>query len=134
MKASELRIGNWLNDGFFDFQVEAQDILIISDMPEGLHIKPIPLTEEWLMKFGFELIENASDYQYARNHNAYSYGSILIYIEKNETRGNVLLYVRQDKALCTFNESELMRYVHQLQNFCFAFTGEELTLNTKTNA
>ena len=108
MKASELRIGNWLNDGFFDFQVEVQDILIISDMPEGLNIKPIPLTEEWLMKFGF-IQEHCCNGKYER------WNKDCVYIEKiNHVFHHDFISIGA---------------IHQLQNLYFALTGEELQLN-----
>jgi hypothetical protein len=65
MKANELRIGNWIQgepisipklDMYGDgtMTITGQGIAF---MEQGLyegHYKPIPLTEEWLLKFGFE--------------------------------------------------------------------------------
>ena len=57
MKAQELRIGNYyLQDclGGDISQITAEDILELYDYPLEDYFKPIPLTEEWLLKFGFE--------------------------------------------------------------------------------
>ena len=54
MKATELRIGNLVQDrhseecGMIDIVV-----LVIIDTMENHSYEPIPLTEEWLIKFGF---------------------------------------------------------------------------------
>ena len=61
MKNNELRIGNWLFDdspndrGYF--QIQGGGIAHMED-----EYKPIPLTEEWLLKFG---ITKISDCNYA---------------------------------------------------------------------
>ena len=67
-------------------------------------VKPIPLTEEWLLKFGFE---------------------------NKKIRIGVydLIVVLPNSAFyngCGFP----CKYVHQLQNLYFAITGEELTMKT----
>ena len=56
MKASELRIGSWV------FSEETESNFVIDEHSFSAicvehidAIKPIPLTEEWLKRFGFEL-------------------------------------------------------------------------------
>jgi hypothetical protein len=54
MKANELRINNWVywnsdNDFYTPFLIEDFKELKYFDL-----FKPIPLTEEWLLKFGFK--------------------------------------------------------------------------------
>jgi hypothetical protein len=68
-------------------------------------LKPIPLTEEWLLKFGFDKI----DFQFIKN------GIKLFPIRDLYYRGN--FPIKSD-----------IKYVHQLQNLFFALTGEELTI------
>jgi hypothetical protein len=66
MKSKDLRLGNYIND-YNDNTLEViglQGELIYSIYPEQIHlknpttnpleIKPIPLTEDWLLKFGFD--------------------------------------------------------------------------------
>jgi hypothetical protein len=59
MKANELRIGNLFKFGVFIRVAKASDIadLEFIDKLDKKHspYKPIPLTKEWLVKFGFQL-------------------------------------------------------------------------------
>lgn len=123
MKANEFRIGNLI-----DFYGEIKEIEGVSkrqrpdvgyfqvagiEAPQkGIHIKPIPLTEEWLLKFGF--ISNP----YA---DCYDFNGIKI--ECDKTRGSLELWCSNITGRITYLTS-----VHQLQNLVFALTGEELTL------
>jgi len=117
MKANELRIGN-LFDQFGN--IHEATYCTIKDLlaaPESqLWCKPIPLTEEWLMKFGFVKIANDSekkkDCDFAR-------------VGKLE-----LCYdVDTNSYYPTINEYTILKYVHQIQNLYFVLTGEELTIN-----
>lgn len=138
MKTEELRIGNLVNytgehggifdvegilppsDGFKDYSLILRKgsyrMSIESDEDlEHRFIQPIPLTEEWLLKLGFEEIESEEEY--------YRYGIFkedlnLILDNDNDTEledGAGFIYIPQ-KIKC----------VHQLQNLYFALTGEEL--------
>lgn len=130
IQANELRIGNWVNY----VSTGIDDIIQITCLQVGEHLgdsfKPIPLTEEWLERFGFELM----DYD--------------IYSEsENETEVYITYKIKQHKfeyrvelserGRNTFNvkwrwadEGQLCEvpYVHSLQNIYFALTGEELTI------
>ena len=119
MEASEVRIGNLLNhnNGFVvgPFTVNS---IHISDLERGndyaKEYEPIPLTEEWLIKFGFGFkeydslgwIESPSDMFYSL-----------------KKRGEYYYPYETDNVI----QFEL-KYVHQLQNLYFALTGEELGL------
>jgi hypothetical protein len=125
MKATELRIGNLVNylieDNFEDpskwYQetyIDAEDLLILSK--KGCdNYQPIPLTEEWLLKFGF--------------------------IDLNERCGlkgifsiiNKHIYINiETMSYCEIDYEQniidiiIVQHVHQLQNLYFALTGEEL--------
>ena len=125
MKANELRIGNYIE---FDSSVRT---LVIEDEQGFIEVrsigesgvnewsdygasgcvsnpKPIPLTEEWLIKFGFEKLEGWDDMYY------FKIGDFQVY------EYNVSGYEYDD-----FN----IKHVHQLQNLYFALTGEELKIN-----
>jgi hypothetical protein len=110
MDARELRIGNLFVDK------QTQTIINVIGLTENIitfsgHFKndwkaePIPLTEEWLLKFGFCKF---------KNYNDFSKGGIIIHGRK---RGFVLRKSVPD-----------IKYVHQLQNLYFALTGEELEI------
>jgi hypothetical protein len=118
MKASELRIGNLLefSNGiqptktvtvgrrfFSSASIETED----GDFEITCYYKPIPLTEEWLEKFGFE--KYTFDMSVAPQ-----------YRWKNR------LIVVRDGCFVDYALSVQLKYVHKLQNLYFEL-GEELT-------
>ncbi len=118
MKANELRIGNYIipitSDGFKLEQrpIHAREFWLLSNEPDKA--EPIPLTEEWLIKFGFEKEKNVIP--------IYSIGKISIYLDC-EMYPNGRVYFN---SWCILKEKP--KYVHKLQNLYFALTGEELIL------
>jgi hypothetical protein len=128
MKAKELRIGNYVNneqrteiiDGIDQYRVQCH---LLSDksretlyeVPLGL-IKPIPLTEEWLLKFGFEYIEEVD---------VFTLGdfSIRSYLRINS--GWSIYWCDEANLKLSYILNDLTN-LHQLQNLYFALTGEEL--------
>ena len=126
MKANELRIGNWLNH--FNDTVIVQSIkhdpayyLIwcvkdngytsVANRVDGFD--GIPLTEDWLVKFGFELTEDSWFYSLDFDKTKETFKIFPTTNDKFHTLG-----------LDQFNMN--IEYVHQLQNLYFALTGEEL--------
>lgn len=78
-------------------------------------INPIPLTEEWLSKFGFEKSEKDKEGYQIWIFN----GDECIFRIKH------IIYF----YLCDTNYfGTEIRYVHELQNLYFALTGQELTI------
>ena len=101
------------------------------------HYQPIPLTEEWLLKFGFkESIHNWFGLKYFTEceehveemkieYNIVS-NRLAIYDAIEETdMVNILSY--------PIYTAKKIQYVHQLQNLYFALTGEELTSKLVNN-
>jgi hypothetical protein len=76
-------------------------------------IEPIPLTEEWLLKFGFENDRNG--YRLVDKY------SLSISCDKD----NKLHPCYGDRILLN---AVTLDYVHQLQNLYYALTGEELII------
>lgn len=116
IKANELRIGNLLNDREGNlckvFELGKNSILAptINKPTTKLPNEPIPLTEEWLLKFGFI-------------YNDFINGYILDFEDKT------LLFMDNGLDLCLMNNESIdCEYVHQLQNLFFALTGTELEL------
>ncbi len=119
MKANELRIGNYINDEQTTHIIVGVDNYCIKSYwlkdveKECLYetqlnqIKPIPLTEEWLLKFGFE--KDELGWFFKEN----DYCSFGLFFKDNEW----LFYISDTK----------IKYVHQLQNLYFALTNNELT-------
>ena len=114
MKTSELRIGNHLNlegkkvvvSGIINKSYLSLDFEYGSTNIDS--IKPIELTKELLLKFGFVLSGNRYDYQ----------GFCFFWDKSN---GVFLLSDPKPKYR--------IKYVHQLQNWFYAITGDELVLN-----
>ena len=108
MKAKELRIGTWYQvmtiGGYWHNRTMTVENLQSIDGCSIDVAKPIPLTEEWLKRFGFGLCE----------HRGYVKGEFYIGLSFN---------FYSDMASFKVNS------VHQLQNLYFALTGEELNQN-----
>lgn len=104
MTAQELRIGNWVVnvDEYWEVRlVDFNSMYIEKSCP----FKPIPLTEEWLLKFGFKF-------------KSYGYG---------DTEWKQWSFNGYSLNSFTCNTSGVdVKYLHQLQNLYFALTGEEL--------
>lgn len=125
MQAEELRINNFVlhkggewsdrnprvEEKDFVFQWEESDWYSVGECTLSLdQIEPIPLTEEWLLKFSFE----KEDEEYFHKS---KYAPVLIECDNGWAD--------------SFEErqaSKIINYVHQLQNLFYALTGEELTL------
>jgi len=117
MDSKELRIGNYVY-----FKGVEVDVFSIEKNPidwervNGVRceenyvsaIKPIPLTEEWLLKFGFD-------------SNGWK-GEFIKYAE-----GYIYLFGEESCIFAQAYKIEI-KHVHQLQNLYFALTGEELTI------
>jgi hypothetical protein len=136
MKASELRIGNYatIENGVWptmkgiplivngtrcykdnDFPASTGDV----NLNEGEYnqfdefIRPVPLTEEWLLKFGFELQLR---------------GTIKDYLKFNSDGvSEMLISSINGTEWTTYGVRYKIQYVHQLQNLYYALTGQELT-------
>jgi hypothetical protein len=108
MKASELRIGNYVYDTLGKVnRIDLEAITYIVKEPRN-QVKPIPLTEEWLLKLGAKKDKIDNTY----------YLSELEIMLPNFFRYKTSMISRID-------------YVHQLQNLYFALIGEELTLKSE---
>ena len=108
MKANELRIGNWVFDLEEKENTEVIQWTFESDYFTSL--EPIPLTEEWLIKFGFTVL--------------YGEG-----IAKGWLHKGLIQYCLTGGSVCyNYNNLTRVESVHQLQNIYFALTNEELTI------
>lgn len=111
--ACELRIGNYVR---FD-DMCASNFHVLDEVPKQedelyIWIEPIPLTEEWLLKFGFV----KSDEWYILNGYYASFDA------------DYPLWFGQ-QGCCQYDTiKDGVKYVHELQNLYFALTNEELEL------
>lgn len=121
MKKNELRIGNYvlyeneeiqIDIDCFYWSVESS----YAELEYWEQYKPIPITDEWLLKFGFKVIKN--------------YNNGLIGFKDFNLLGDENLYYY------TYDNHNVigvgLKYVHQLQNLYFALTGEELFIKEET--
>jgi hypothetical protein len=122
MRANELRIGNWVNDDG-DIEQVNKDHFYEDDYVDNLKgVEPIPLTEEWLVKFGFD------------NHLKKRIGDTDLYLQVDSkdslTEHGVYLSTDIGDGLTTDPKTYIDGYffIHQLQNLYHALTGEELTI------
>ena len=121
METKDLRIGNYvsylgepqkvLGIGEKYIYIRPYSYLLCVDINE---VEPIPITEEWLKKLGFVIIETNKGIECFYFGNRYSVF---------QPAGKLAwLFVDDEKGLCE------VKHVHQLQNLYFSLTGEELKL------
>jgi len=115
ISVEELRIGNWALDQLTRTPQQIQFL----EKEMRLISKPIPLTPEWLEKFGFEKTQMSKGYTF-QLFDAYEdyYGDNHHTIEFHLMDGVI-------KGLFLFWR---IKYVHQLQNLFYCLTGTELEL------
>lgn len=150
MSPSELRIGNyfqWKDIASMGHGVDqitnGQQIMDYIDFKEG-----IPLTEEWLLKFGFELHEE-SHHKFPKIRDLYDESKIVERLDKlyqfkessiEDSAGDMDVLVILDPETKTLRSMSIkgvretfccadIQFVHQLQNLYFALTGSELTIH-----
>jgi len=125
MKANELRIGNLFKEQYSGqlIKVIALSGVVITfdgNFKGKWQAEPIPLTQEWLLKFGlkhdlyddrFTFEMGSTDYVVEKQDDWYFIG-----VKYNTSKGNSIVYF-----------SWHIYHVHQLQNLYFALTLEELT-------
>lgn len=119
MDVKELRIGNWflLNKSNVKkpYQIDSGFDIYKLDESDCADIEPIPLTEEWLIKFGFE----------KKQFFSYDKGLLSVSLPSEDA----LLWRNGRTYFNSWKISDAPKYVHQLQNLYFALTGTELVVN-----
>ena len=117
MKVEELRIGNWVM-GYhdpFQWSLEHFDLLKQADLDEIIK-EPVLITEEVLLKCGFEIKPNSSlpAFAYSRRLDLQVEFMLGEYSFRIEVENRHTTFVR------------VIKYLHELQNLYFSITGEEL--------
>jgi hypothetical protein len=131
MKTQELRVGNLVKNDYSQIRVVnsiAFNPLILDyavSFPDGEFealdlLQPIPLTEEWFVKFGFKKDDNGN----------YWRDLITNYLEIMQSGEYFFPSYIQIPEFSFENENRVslnrIQHVHQLQNLYYALTGEEL--------
>lgn len=124
VKVNELRVGNIVDyfsdnaDHWYNGKALSENDLLCLLLDKGDHADPIPLTEEWLTKFGWIWNEECKSFEKYPNGDARMHMSFR-QLSSSYTMFNYVL---------SATIAERIYYVHQLQNLYFALTGEELTI------
>lgn len=103
----EMRVGVWV---YFEDDPKPMQYVPVWDFED---LNPIPLTDEWFIKFGFTFKSDQ-------------------YWDKENSEIEIL--IRKDKDQFFFdwetdwgaNNSIEIKYVHQLENLCYDLTGKQL--------
>lgn len=132
MKANELRIGNWIESNVYQqVTIEHLEFLLNDSIKDKSSIKPIPLTEEWLLRFGFKKNEPEISDGYFNWWNKEKSVSVDVEYVLTDNGIELLYYfVLQDINGC--RPYKHIIYVHQLQNLFYCLRGEELELRTES--
>jgi hypothetical protein len=115
--AQELRIKNWVrlhvnHSDYNEFQIEIEDLVLMAKSKQHQY-SPIPLTEEWLLKFGFE----------KQKYGNWSNGKLEIgYYSTDEC------FQYEYISVLFETETRNLEHVHTLQNLYWCLCGEELTI------
>jgi len=127
MTAKEFRLGNLISvlgnvveviKIYGDIKIEVHsDILQFWEVDieeKDEDVLPIPLTEEWLLKFGFKRLESPAPeiHPYA-DYIKYDIVISMPYFEFSYSYGD---------------SSRVLKYVHELMNLYYTLTGEELEI------
>lgn len=119
MKPNELRIGNYIIDSHNGNIGQVTSGKVIDNLLDIL--KPIPLTEQWLLDFGFEKYYETVECGINEELEGFKLGDLDI---MQDVYGNWFMCGME------FNVNRF-KHVHQLQNLYFALTGEELAIKEK---
>ena len=125
MESNELRIGNWIThpqNSENIFQVKP------NTFEHAEMYRPIPLTEEWLVEFGFEIdchLSGSTLYNYPNTDFFITFYHDLKY---NKEKANT--FWREVEYYGGHGRMDLIESVHTLQNVFYfhVLTGEELTI------
>lgn len=124
MKPEELRIGNFIGNKYYPERVYTyigyySKVGVEFEYMGGTgffsekDLIPIPLDEDWLIKFGFNITHMATGI------------SVNAYISK--VFSNRFIDIHYD-GYYLYQEKTPIEFVHQLQNLFYSLSGEELTI------
>lgn len=122
MEAREFRLGNYFMSNIVQqIGIEHLEFLLNENFDHSV-MKPIPITEEWLLKFGFfKMITKDGGYIKPINSTFSIDSDDFLFDLKHKQ------YIFYTLDLLTYHGKEI-NYVHELQNLYYALTGEELTI------
>jgi len=135
IQCKDLRFGNTVL--FKDIKTGESKIINIRSQTLSIYtdewFDPIPLTEEWLVKFGF--VKGDTTLKYGNGHDYQPkdvYTTTTLYKLSDQVKYRLQTWtwtqgIDNEDSLIYYDSSiRKCDYVHQLQNLYFALTGEEL--------
>ncbi|NML70045.1 hypothetical protein HHL23_09550 [Chryseobacterium sp. RP-3-3] len=141
MEANELRIGNYIQlhrnptDKFMSvhsiksiFFYNKESGYYYSKLDDDFEVnldsdvEPVKLTEDWLLKFGFDQMKESTTYEWKDG----DYRSVQVDLKSNEAEIYLCGYDSVMSSQCF--PVDHIQYVHEFQNLFFALKGKELTL------
>lgn len=127
IKASELRIGNWVYGFKTTWSIEASDFRRVDYDNNEVPYNPIPIAEEWLLKMGFVADKYNGSQGNTSSYMKKTHDFIGCYKHINLIGEDGLFYF-QCNTKGVYTSGVKIKYIHQLQNLYFALTGEELEI------
>jgi hypothetical protein len=139
MKASELRIGNFIYAKEIETvkEIGIEDYIWF-DYKRNLlveHCQPIPLTEEWLLKFGFKAWDyKKTIYTLEIDIDEYNNSCFRFWFQSDKL---IFDYIQNEihPTESIFDDKNIIRldvqHVHQFQNLYFSLTKKELTFKSE---
>lgn len=139
MDIKELRIGNIIQsiskafgeNHLGQWSITEEDMVYIIESENKSHYQPVPITEEWLLKFGFEYrnenkgIGAILDFKNCPENTTVEewkfHKSVAFVHDKNDEKDIFLTFLSNPTAY-------KIKYLHQVQNLYFALTQTELTI------
>jgi hypothetical protein len=125
IQPNELRIGNYYSYDNDEIKLDSSLLAMYLKNDTDLYLYPIPLTEEWLLNFGFINVKNYQKYKLGQSSKSWIKSSFDIKIDLEK-------FNNEDYFSFCFKYGIVTLFicsVHELQNLYFALTNEELTLN-----
>ena len=132
MNANELRIGNFLKIGQEHESYNCLGKVIkwelsnFYSLEKGYNniewFEPIPLTEEWLLKFGFEKV-------YDGNYKRYQINLLDTNIYLRPSLDKWYFGFVNNGQDCEINDCYELEFLHEIQNLIFSLTRKELVLS-----
>jgi hypothetical protein len=123
VQVNELRIGSYYEYDKGTVKLDGSLLAMYLQNDTDLYLYPIPLTEEWLIKFGFGNPKNFTKGLWLETdiigiEKGFLQNEVKMNLKYNNFNIELWDYVCQFKIKCD--------YVHQLQNLYHALTGTEL--------
>jgi hypothetical protein len=112
MKAAELRIGNYINISKEVCKMQLVNFADIHYTDSFENYEPIPLTEEWLLKLGFDKLDKAH-----------------FKIIQKDIFNSLFTITLDENEIFKFDFQGFwyqLEFLHQLQNLFYCLCGEEL--------